>query len=384
MSDSCTEFVHIKPTDLENTRGSTVAVPRAGRSALRPDKNAVLCRFAVRESCMFRPILRVAFLSSISIITGCGGAGSVGMNPPGVTTAASSTMPRALAADVRRLVVTNSVANTVTDYGLSANGDVRPLRTIAGTNTQLSTPIDYIHDATSAYVSNFQSNSITVYPANATGNVKPIRVIKGPATGLSGPSGIALDAAGNLIVLNDNINTITVYKPNANGNARPIKTIAGPTTGLDTPSNVVVINRDIYVTNEGAHTVTVYAPNATGDAQPLRTIGGPATKIASPVGIAAAGHSFLVSDATTQAIMMFPANANGNVAPQATYSGPASRLANPVSLFIDGTNNRLWVANYVNSTITSYAWPANPHSFRPVAIIAGPKTGLSGPGSVTI
>jgi hypothetical protein len=47
------------------------------------------------------------------------------------------------------------------------------------------------------YVSNNNSNSVTVYAINANGNVAPLRVLAGNLTGLGSPSGIAVDLINN-------------------------------------------------------------------------------------------------------------------------------------------------------------------------------------------
>ena len=59
--------------------------------------------------------------------------------------------------------------------------------------TGLSVPVDLNFDSShNIYVANRNGNSVTVYAPNANGNVAPIRTITGSNTQLSAPSGLAL------------------------------------------------------------------------------------------------------------------------------------------------------------------------------------------------
>jgi hypothetical protein len=99
--------------------------------------------------------------------------------------------------------VSNAGTNSLTVYQLGANGDSPPLRTIAGSNTQLEVPVALALDASDhLYVASISKNRVTVYPAQASGNAGPLRVLEGPETLLSGPSGLALDKLGRLYVAN--------------------------------------------------------------------------------------------------------------------------------------------------------------------------------------
>jgi len=158
--------------------------------------------------------------------------------------------------------------------------------TIAGAATGLSAPAGVAVDAAgNIYVVN-ETGTIAVFAAGASGNVAPARTISGPATGLNVPSGITLDASGNLYVANANGNSITEYAAGSSGNVAPAVTIAGSTTLLAQPQGLVIgTGGDLFVTNFSVPHVpgliTVYAPGAAGNVAPLQSI----TNMIGPIGI---------------------------------------------------------------------------------------------------
>ena len=85
------------------------------------------------------------------------------------------------------------------------------------------------------FVAEFQGNSIMVYGPNADGDIAPVRSISGANTNLSFPTGLLLDAAGQIYVANYIGQSITVFAANASGDAAPLRRIAGPNTGLNHP-----------------------------------------------------------------------------------------------------------------------------------------------------
>lgn len=60
---------------------------------------------------------------------------------------------------------------------------------------------------------------ITVYDKNANGNVAPIRSISGSNTQIDFPGGIAVDSDDNIYVTQLKTNSVNVYAKDANGNA---------------------------------------------------------------------------------------------------------------------------------------------------------------------
>jgi hypothetical protein len=128
------------------------------------------------------------------------------------------------------------------------------------------------------YVGNVGSNSITVYHHDAQGNVAPVRFIAGSKTQITKPGQLSEDAAGELYVANGPA-SILVFAPQANGNVAPIRVIAGPLTGIhnieamtvdQTTGKIFVVDTIAqYPGLSGTSELLRFAPNASGDTAPL-------------------------------------------------------------------------------------------------------------------
>jgi hypothetical protein len=215
--------------------------------------------------------------------------------------------PTALALDASSdIVVVNQPAfekdaASVTVYLAGSTGNVAPLRRIAGSNTGLAYPAyvaigsdDDIYVANTAYE---DYDSVTVYSNTADGNAAPIRTIAGSNTELALIRGVALDAADNLYVATgySTYSTINEYPAGADGNVAPIRVIGGPVTLLNGALGVALdAAGNIYVSNLGEGTrrrdykcfITVYAADAVGDAAPIQIIQGKAAMLSSSLGLA--------------------------------------------------------------------------------------------------
>jgi sugar lactone lactonase YvrE len=108
-----------------------------------------------------------------------------------------------------------------------ARDNEAPLRVIAGSETRLNGPgVPAVDRSGNLYVPNRWGTgrgSVTVYGPQADGDVRPLRTIAGPATRLRGPTAVALDLHDTLYVANTG--TVTVYPPRANGDVAPVRTI---------------------------------------------------------------------------------------------------------------------------------------------------------------
>ncbi len=352
----------------------------------------------------------VAFFFASALLVGCSATNVTPSQMPQQLMPAGAA--RSLSGKSCRIAACIYVANgddRVTVYAAQANGNVKPTRTISGSNTDLVSPAGIAVDAgKNMYVTNFLNPGeyfVTVYAAGARGNAAPIRTIRGSNTGLYGPTGIALDSTGATYVVNALVAhwAVNVYAAGANGNVAPIRTISGGSTGLVWSSGVALdTNAEVYVTSDygcdrgrcsGTDQVTVYAAGADGNVAPIRTISGSATKLMSPSGIAldANNNIYVVSGTftdrggTLDSINVYAAGANGNVAPIRTITGPNTRLKNPdgVAVGADGTT---YVANFgtvehgseENPKITVYAAGAN-GNVAPIRTIHGTATMLGGP-----
>jgi hypothetical protein len=90
------------------------------------------------------------------------------------------------------------------------------------------------------FVADEVANSVTEYRLSADGDVSPIATIAGADTGLSDPSGVAVDAFGHLWVANGRAESLTEYGRHADGDVSPIVTIAGANTRLISPLGIAL------------------------------------------------------------------------------------------------------------------------------------------------
>ena len=87
---------------------------------------------------------------------------------------------------------------TISEFAAGATGNVAPIRTISGSNTGLnggngfSFGLAVSKKSGEIFVSNPGSNAILGFAATANGNVAPIQTIAGSATGLADPLGLAV------------------------------------------------------------------------------------------------------------------------------------------------------------------------------------------------
>ena len=203
--------------------------------------------------------------------------------------------------------------NAVVVYRKQASGEEKPLRTIAGSDTQLEDPhgialdlkdkLIFVSNFGNAQVSppgsgggrraadtygKFEPPSITVYPLDASGNVKPLRIIEGSKTRLNWPSQMAFhEPRQELFVANDADDSILVFRAGDQGDVAPIRAIKGPNTGIKNPPGIAldIKNGEVSVASMGTHAVLFFPVTADGDVKPSRIIrGGPSDQIALNIG----------------------------------------------------------------------------------------------------
>ncbi len=298
-------------------------------------------------------------------------------------------------------------SDSITVFAQLANGNVPPIKTIAGSNTELQQPVGPAVDAAhKIYVANTSGGgypsgpgSVTVYAAEASGNAAPIRTIAGSKTALAAPQGIAVDSRGRIYVSNPiggsgGAGSITVYSAEANGNVAPIRTsISGPNTGLNGCHGIAIgPDGGVFVANEdggigGMGSITVFAAKAAGNAEPIRTITGANTGLTNlgSVAVDENGNIYaanLANQSSAAALTIYPAGANGDIAPTRTISGSNTGLAVPIGV---AANERgvIYVANEQSYSITAYASHAD-GNMPPIRTIKGQNTGIFSPNGVTI
>jgi hypothetical protein len=134
------------------------------------------------------------------------------------------------------LYVANAGSNAITVYHTGASGNTAPLATIVGSKTRLNNPGPLSEDANGdLYVANEHleaPSSILVFKHGANGNVAPLRVIAGPLTGLSTNylEAVTVDqTTGKIFAMvgtpsGEGSSELVRFPPNASGNEAPFAT----------------------------------------------------------------------------------------------------------------------------------------------------------------
>jgi sugar lactone lactonase YvrE len=178
-------------------------------------------------------------------------------------------------------------------------------------------------------------------------------------------------------VANGGNGTVTSYAVGGAGNLAPLATFARTGFGLNAPAGVAIApSGRVYVANSGNGSITSYAPGAA--APSLTSLTGSATGLEGPSALAldATGRLY-VANQPGNAITVYAPGATGDAAPVATIAGPDTGISGPDALAIDAAG-RLWVADSGSNSLTQYA-PGAGGDAKPVATIAGSATGLNTP-----
>jgi len=135
-------------------------------------------------------------------------------------------------------------------FAHDADGDVAPLRAIAGGNAQFGGYTNFLAfdpNADEVYSDYGAGSGYAVFPRTADGNVAPTRVVTGPETGIFYVYGMTYDPVNQrLIVVSYDEHegspppTINVFDRNADGDVVPLLAIAGPHTQLVAPAGIAI------------------------------------------------------------------------------------------------------------------------------------------------
>jgi large repetitive protein len=167
------------------------------------------------------------------------------------------------------LYVPDFTAGTVTQYTPNGSGGFTQGTMVA---TGLGSPYGVAADVSgNIYVSDFKGNEVFEYATNGSGFYTQSTV----TSGLDGASSVAVDAPGNVYVVNT-AGMVNKYTPNGSGGF----TQSTVDSGLNTPTGVSVdALGNVYVANTNDNEVIEYAPNGSK----IGTVG---TGLIKPAGLA--------------------------------------------------------------------------------------------------
>lgn len=242
------------------------------------------------------------------------------------------------------------------------------------------------------YVSNGGANSIVRFDQAFTdsGNIVPGATISGANTTLNAPEYIFLDTtADRLFVANNGGISILIFDniSTKNGNVAPERTISGSLTTLTSPSDVSVDKtRDLlYVADDLNIQVFATASTATGNIAPARTLA--LGFSSSAVFIDGGNDRLFVADPAGNSIAVYDnasTLANGTITASRTIQGAGTHLNVPSGLRIDGLG-RLVVSNTSPGSITIYSGAATANgNATPVGEIVGTNTGFNSPNQIAV
>lgn len=277
----------------------------------------------------------VALAFSSFAIAGCTGSGSA---PPTASVSALQGMhavSRVSTATKRggsttALYVSDFYGKSVFRFVRNANGTlVNP----PGSSLVLSYnpgPIA-IGAAGNLYVTDEENESVEVYSKGATGYAQPIRTLLVPFV----PSSVAVNRAGNEFVGGFSNGYVAVYAPHASGPAQTIQRIALPDGHADINGVWVDASGDLYVsdTNE----VSEFETPTTNPTLKRAIVGSGQQN--SPTGMAQSNHTgeLYVANAGDNNILAYSPRANGKRAPQRTISSQSPSLIGPVAVAVQGS-----------------------------------------------
>jgi DNA-binding beta-propeller fold protein YncE len=225
----------------------------------------------------------------------------------------------------REVLVTNNDGGGLEVFSYDANGDAKPVRSLAVPHQSWGLSLDVDHNELA--VTSQQYQGISIYSGDDAGVVRPKRTIRGMDTQLEDPHGVFLDDGRD-----------EVFAAN-HGNWTEMRSYAGDEPAF--PGKYVPGHFQ-------PSSIRVYKASANGNVPPIRTIQGARTQLAWPMGITVdkPRNELLIANYGNSSILIFPASASGNVAPARVIGGSHTGIVGPVAVGVDTKNNEIWVANY--------------------------------------
>lgn len=276
-------------------------------------------------------------------------AGSSGNVAPSRVIAGSDTglyRSGGIAVDRKGFIYVANANDRILAFAPDSDGDASPIFTISGPDTGLAHPSGLAFDAVhNLYVSNCGavcggsgSPSIEVFPGRSNGDIKPTRVIAGSQTGFTKPHGIAVGKNGEIYLANAGHGslpaTIEVFPPGATGNSAPERVIAGHKSDLYQAGGAMLVNgHGIYTDSWAKPMIERFAVNANGNDRPIARIKGSHTELAPELDGMSFGPNasiYAVDRSGDPQIIQFDGLANGNARPISSIRGSNTRLDIPL------------------------------------------------------
>ena len=270
-----------------------------------------------------------------------------------------------------------------------ANGSAKPVRSIAGQNTQFTRTIhDMAYDSVrdEILVPSFFAFAILTFRGDATGNVSPVRKIFGPTTQLLNPQAVAIDALHGEIFVPQG-DRVLVYPRDGDGDVAPIRILQGPDTGLGAGRVTIDPVHDLLITasaigGEGGSNrsgqpagIRIFDRRATGNTKPLRALIGPATKDAwlmttnpangmifavirpGNTGSQNEGEDISGRFALDDYVGVWSVFDNGDAPPRLTIGGPNLLLKDARGIAIDPKNKDVMVSDKTLNAVFRFHVP---------------------------
>ncbi len=284
----------------------------------------------------------------------------------------------------------------VTVYDSSAIGDTPPIRTLQFPSAGFTAPTTLAVDRDGqVYLGTTveydqDPGSVAVFEPDADGNVAPVRRIAGRGTGLRSPMRVAVDPDGFAYAINlyhrvDD--TIRVFAPDATGDAGPCRVLAGEQTRLHRPVAIAAGRQDhLYVVVSGRakdgrsrNAVLVYDRQASGDVPPRRAIAPLADRIFDgmydPRHIAVGLEDSLYVR-SVRSLSVFAAESADTLGPSRTFHTNA-----PAELFTLDRQDTLYA---VSGGVVKVYPPGYAGVGHPVRTIGGSRTGLRSASGIAV
>ncbi|MBN1343006.1 MAG: hypothetical protein JXQ73_10025 [Phycisphaerae bacterium] len=217
------------------------------------------------------------------------------------------------------------------------------------------------------FIVNSLGNNVVSYenPSAINGNIAPDTNLAGVSTQLAGPLGVAVNAAGELMVLNTTPSVTSYANASAtNGNLVPDGNLSGPSTLLAAAESLALnTTRDVlFVANALTDQIFVYdlaGGTLNGNLAPPRIIGTAPGGLTAPRALCAdaSGNLYVVNGGGSKEVLVFANAENLNGIVTATRTITSAAFVNICDVFVDG-NDTLFVVDPGATGVHSFAGAA--------------------------